>query len=188
MTQTTRTSLIIGATVAALGVATVATMPHKPAVPVAVATSPSYAAYLPNPTLTPGAVDSSLTTSVICAKGWSTKSVRNVPESEKQAVYKEYGMVAGQGTCPCEVDHRVPLCLGGSNDIRNLWVQTYQGDFSAHWKDRLEVEVNHEVCGGKISLKDAQAIFLGDWTAGYRQRFGTEGPKSDIPHASSPGD
>jgi hypothetical protein len=45
---------------------------------------------VPNPTLTPGAV---LTTSAAraCVPGYSS-SVRDVPESEKEAVYAEYGV------------------------------------------------------------------------------------------------
>jgi hypothetical protein len=50
---------------------------------------------LPDPKLTPGAlapgVVSSLTKAQLCAKGFSTKSVRDVTEEEKAAVYARYG-------------------------------------------------------------------------------------------------
>jgi hypothetical protein len=72
---------------------------------------------VPNPALTPGAV---LTTSAarVCVSGYSS-SVRDVPDSEKEAVYARYGIphVPYQH----EVDHLVSLEVGGSNAITNLW-------------------------------------------------------------------
>ena len=68
---------------------------------------------------TPGDIISTATRDQICQSGYST-SVRDVPESEKQAVYAEYG-ITHHSTGEYEVDHLVSLELGGSNDISNLW-------------------------------------------------------------------
>ena len=64
---------------------------------------------------TPGAILSTGTKDAICKSGYA-KSVRNVPNSEKNQVYSEYGItshVPGQ----YEVDHLVSLELGGSNAV-----------------------------------------------------------------------
>lgn len=62
-----------------------------------------------------------------------TKKVRNVTESEKKKVYSEYGLSGNnqgfcKGTQGCEIDHLIPLEIGGSNDISNLWPQPYFGN------------------------------------------------------------
>ena len=51
----------------------------------------------PNPDrrCSPGAYYSKLTKAVICSSSFRTSSIRNVPESEKFAVEREYGMAAG---------------------------------------------------------------------------------------------
>ena len=46
----------------------------------------------PDPACTPGAILPNVTAAQVCKSGYAT-SVRNVPESEKNAVYKEYGSV-----------------------------------------------------------------------------------------------
>src|SRR5262249_39654541 len=74
---------------------------------------------LPDPACTPGAIFVSATVSQICAPGYS-RAVRNVPESVKQSVYAEYG-IASHIPRSYEVDHLVPLELGGNNTVANLW-------------------------------------------------------------------
>src|SRR6185369_4320543 len=59
---------------------------------------------------TPGAI-LPVTKEQICVSGYSA-SVRNVPESEKKAVYEEYGVIS-HTTGEYEVDHLISLELGG---------------------------------------------------------------------------
>ena len=75
----------------------------------------------PNPALTPGAV---LTTdaSTICTPGYAS-SVRDVSTATKKQVYAEYGVTYPQPLGAYEVDHFIPLEIGGSNDIKNLWLE-----------------------------------------------------------------
>ena len=54
----------------------------------------------------------------ICRSGYAT-SVRDVPESEKNQVYAEYG-ITHHTTDQYEIDHLISLELGGSNAIGNL--------------------------------------------------------------------
>src|SRR5690348_4292394 len=74
---------------------------------------------LPDSACTPGAILSSGTKDAICKPGYAS-SVRDVPDSEKNQDYAEYG-ITSHATGQYEVDHLVSLELGGSNDIANLW-------------------------------------------------------------------
>ena len=91
-----------------------------------------YAGELPDKQLTPGNMRN-VTVRELCTT--STSLVRNVPESLKKDVFNNYGM-NGNDRCVCaegyEIDHLVSLELGGSNDIKNLWPQSYCGDNNAH--------------------------------------------------------
>ena len=72
---------------------------------------------VPDPKLTPK--DSSpVTVQDLCVPGYSRK-VRNVPAEMKREVYREYG-ITSHGSGDYEVDHLIPLELGGSNSIKNL--------------------------------------------------------------------
>ncbi len=107
-------------------------------------------AYLyPNPTLTPGAV---LTTdaSTICTPGYAS-SVRDVSTATKEQVYAEYGVSYPQPTGAYEVDHFIPLEIGGSNDIKNLWLEPATPTPGFHQKDQFENFEHGQVCDGEIS-------------------------------------
>src|ERR1700720_3665021 len=83
---------------------------------------------LPDPKLTPGDAFE-VTVQDLCVSGY-TKKVRNVPAEMKREVYQEYG-VTSHGPGDYEVDHLIPLELGGSNSIKNLWPGSHQ---TSPWK------------------------------------------------------
>jgi hypothetical protein len=94
--------------------------------PVALSQQPT--PVVPDPKLTPG--DSfPVTVRDLCVLGY-TKKVRNVPAEMKREVYEEYG-VTSHGTGDYEVDHLIPLELGGSNSIKNLWPESH---WTSPWK------------------------------------------------------
>lgn len=68
-----------------------------------------------------------------------------------------------------EEDHLVPLSIGGHpTSTKNLWPQPYTGvNVTAYDKDILERKLHRAVCDGKMSLKDAQSVFMGDWVDYY---------------------
>jgi hypothetical protein len=127
---------------------------------------------LPDPGCTPGAIFPDATKDQICQSGYAS-SVRNVPTSEKDAVYAEYGIThhyAGE----YEVDHLVSLELGGSNDIANLWPQAASPTPGFHQKDQVENYLHDQVCSGAVSLQQAQIEIATNWLQIYQhmQTFG----------------
>jgi hypothetical protein len=126
----------------------------------------------PDSRCSPGAYYSGLTSAVICASTFRTSSVRDVPQSEKYAVEREYGMQVRLYGRTIEIDHIVSLELGGSNDIANLFPEPGSGIASYHAKDRLENRLHEMVCAGQLSLRATQVRIAADWTALYRRVFG----------------
>jgi hypothetical protein len=111
---------------------------------------------LPDRRCSPGAYYSKLTQLVICSSSFRTGSVRNVPQSEKYADEREYGMPAKSYGRTIEIDHIVSLELGGSNDIANLYPEPGSGKASYHVKDKLENKLHSLVCSGSMTLSAAR--------------------------------
>jgi len=140
----------------------------------------SLAGQLPDPTITPGAVDPSATKDVVCVRGYTSgvkadgTKVRDVPERVKLQAYRNYGIEGNyKGYCDlkvgCEIDHLISLQLGGSNDIKNLWPQSYAGNWNAHIKDGLENTLRAKVCKGEISLQEAQKAISSNWIEAWKK-------------------
>ena len=125
----------------------------------------------PDSSLTPGAVVTN-DVAVICRQGYAT-SVR--PEGAlwkrlKEEAYERYRLPRGHRSRTdgngvphpaYEVDHLVPLELGGSpTDIRNIWPQSIE---AAEQKDRVENELHDLVCDGRMSLTQAQSAIARNW-------------------------
>jgi hypothetical protein len=126
---------------------------------------------LPDTACTPGARFKYATKAKMCRPGYS-KSVRNVPQATKNAVYRAYGMTAHFNGQTGEVDHLVSLELGGSNSIANLFPEAATPTPGSHQKDRLENQLHDEVCAGRITLTHAQHLIAANWVAAYHARFG----------------
>lgn len=122
---------------------------------------------LPDSACTPGALLAGATVNQICQSGYSS-SVRNVPTSEKDQVYSEYG-IASHYAGEYEVDHLVSLELGGSNDISNLWPEAASPTPGFHQKDQVENYLHSKVCAGTVSLQQAQIEIATNWIDVYNQ-------------------
>jgi hypothetical protein len=120
----------------------------------------------------PGAYYSRLTKAVICSPSYRTSSVRNVPQTEKYEVEREYGMASRLYGRSIEIDHIISLELGGSNAIANLFPEPGSGAASYHAKDRLENRLHSMVCSGSISLSAARRGIATNWRLLYRRVFG----------------
>ena len=122
---------------------------------------------LPDSACTPGAIFPNATVQQICTPGYAS-SVRNVPFSEADQVYAEYSIYhhySGQ----YEDDHLVPLELGGSNDIANLWPELASPTPGFHQKDQVENYLHDQVCSGAMPLKEAQTEVATNWIAVYNR-------------------
>ncbi len=122
---------------------------------------------LPDSACTPGAVFTEATKEQICVPGY-TKTVRDVPNSLKDQVFAEYG-ITSHPTGEYEVDHLIPLELGGSNDIANLWPEAADPKPGFHEKDQVENYLHDQMCAGAIPLRQAQAQIAANWLTVYQQ-------------------
>jgi|GEM_PF-894152 len=124
---------------------------------------------------TPGAVFTDVTPDMICKSGYSS-SVRNVSNAVKSQVYAEYGVLT-RATGQYEVDHLIPLELGGSNDIANLWPEAATPTPGFHEKDKVENYLHAQVCSHKMPLAEAQRQEANAWLEVYIGMF----PAAPVP-------
>jgi len=119
---------------------------------------------LPDPGCTPGSIDPAVTQanirSTVCRTGY-TMTVRP-PESQTEhfksdEAYPAYGVADGTRT---ELDHLVPLELGGSNDASNLWPEV---PAAPNPKDTVEGALHDAVCSGEVTLSAAQDAIASNW-------------------------
>jgi hypothetical protein len=108
--------------------------------------------------LTPGVLNPDVTQSTIaatiCRRGW-TSTIRppvTYTNDLKQKGLRAYGLRGPPSRY--QEDHLISLELGGHPiDPRNLWPEPYP---RASEVDRIENELNAKVCGGRLSLAEAQ--------------------------------
>ena len=115
-------------------------------------------AILADPTRTPGVLNPNVTQanirSTICRRGW-TETIRppvsytNALKVKQIRQYRETGSLSNY-----QEDHLISLELGGNpTDPRNLWPEPYP---RASDVDKIENELNSEVCSGQLTLAQAQ--------------------------------
>jgi len=127
-------------------------------------TSDCVATALPDSKCTPGDVLTEDKT-IVCKSGYSN-TVRDVPDDVKEQVFKEYG-IPWENRWMYEVDHLISLQLGGSNDISNLWLESYSIAYGAIIKDGFENYLKRQVCDHGMSLKEAQRQISSNWKKQY---------------------
>jgi hypothetical protein len=98
----------------------------------------------------------------ICEVGYSA-SVRDVSQKLKNQVYLEYKIYKHE-PYEYEIDHIIPLILGGDNDIANLYPQPMNPKPGYKQKDTIEKRLNKMVCAGEITLEQAQYDIAYNWT------------------------
>ena len=115
-------------------------------------------AILADPLRTPGVLNPDVTQanirSTICRHGW-TATIRPPVEYTnglKRRQMRQYGETGSLSDY--QEDHLISLELGGDpTDPRNLWPEPYP---RASDVDRIENELNAQVCGGALTLAEAQ--------------------------------
>jgi hypothetical protein len=111
-----------------------------------------------SPTLTPGVLNPDVTQATIgqtvCSRGW-TRTIR--PPSDftsalKAEQMREWGLPGEPSDY--QEDHLISLELGGHpTDRRNLWPEPRP---HAEEVDKIENELNRQVCSGEITLAEGQ--------------------------------
>ena len=115
-------------------------------------------AIVADPLRTPGVLNAAVTPATvratICRRGW-TRTIRpptdytNALKRRQMRAYGEHGPPSAY-----QEDHLISLELGGDpTDPRNLWPEPYP---RASAVDRIENELNAQVCSGSLSLAAAQ--------------------------------
>jgi hypothetical protein len=133
--------------------------------------TPALAANAPRQDLTPGAVLST-DPARVCVPNYS-RTVRKTTVAMKRETFRRYGLKYDLRAF--KVDHRLPLALGGTDTQPNLWPSNRSRSLrDSSWrKDALETRLVNLACRRRtITLREAQAAFLGDWRAAYRRFWG----------------
>jgi len=115
---------------------------------------------LPDPRCTPGSFDPAMTRARLCAPGYRTATYRPPSSQTTRAKYRVVEPAYGQRSVTGELDHLVPLELGGSNDMTNFWVEAGK---IPNPKDTVENRLHREMCAGQISLRTAQLDIAHNW-------------------------
>ena len=130
---------------------------------------------VPDPSCTPGGINPSVTAATLRDPAWRTGCIRNHETSEKakHKAYRWYGLRDPHrnygDTQVCELDHLVPLELGGADGLGNIWPEcgpshTVLQDRYFKVKDRVENYLAYEVKSGRMPLAAAQHGIAENWT------------------------
>jgi hypothetical protein len=147
---------------------------------------------LPDATQTPGAVFADVQAIDICDLHY-TQGVRQPRFNTKVDVFVSYGVSIHERN-DYQVDHLVPISLGGSNDPTNLWPQLYSPTAGAAQKDMLERQLRGLVCSNEIPLPEAQDAIATDWWHAYQTYMGrpilpgSDGQVLSAPDVIDPGE
>ena len=112
--------------------------------------------------------------STICVSGW-TATVRPPVSYTEPLKKQDIAQYASQHAndpnwtlSNTELDHRVPLELGGNpSDPNNLSPEEHVGTMGSLVKDKDENVFNKTVCNGSQTLAAAQTAFVAKWLAAY---------------------
>lgn len=130
---------------------------------------------IPDPHCTPGGFNPAVSVDVLRNEHWKTRSIRNCETSEarKHIAYAWYDIqkprINSNQNQVCELDHLVPLELGGADGLGNIWPQCGPDDVALNdryfkRKDRVENYLAAQVRSGQMSLQSAQRGIASDWT------------------------
>jgi hypothetical protein len=136
---------------------------------------------LPDRSATPGRAFRHAGPSRFCHSGYTAK-VRHVSDSTRHRVFAEYGISSSRHR-RYEVDHLIPLELGGSNSIKNLWPEP--GPIP-NKKDGVENKLHDLVCEHKLGLHTARRVMSRNWVSALH-RYGSTGYVYDWPGSGGGG-
>jgi hypothetical protein len=108
---------------------------------------------VPDPALTPGTLCTAASAGFDGIHHGAPHCRRRVTVSARRTALARYGVPWAQRGL-YELDHYIPLCLGGSNDLANLFPQSWE---SAKRKDVLERRLCAAFAAGRLSQDEAVA-------------------------------
>jgi hypothetical protein len=126
---------------------------------------------MPNARLTPGAAFGGVTVADVCTPGWASRH-RAVATTQYREVYAAYGIPYPEPSGTYELDHLIPLEIGGDNANANLWPEPAAPTPGFHQKDQLENALHNLICAGSLSLLGAQRAIATNWYAAYVKYVG----------------
>lgn len=113
----------------------------------------------PDNACTPGAYRT-LTRSQVC----TPKDRPDLPAADRRKIVGEYGVPEWSGRTG-ELDHRVPVFLGGTTAEDNIWPE--RGSIPNR-KDALELLVRRRICvEHSMRVRTAVRLFLANWVHAY---------------------
>ena len=130
---------------------------------------------VPDPNCTPGAYNPTVTVDILKDPNFKTDCLRNKATTlqEKVQTYAWYGIVHPADNTGanqvCELDHFVPLELGGADTLDNIWPQCGPPDAALDdryfkQKDLVEIFLAAMVKADKVDLYQARKCIASDWT------------------------
>jgi hypothetical protein len=124
----------------------------------------------PDPALTPGATRR-VVLAGLCAPRPSMK-VPAVSPGLATEVLQRYRL-AGEAPSDYVIDRLIPLSLGGSDDLDNLWPQSTSAQpWNASRKNEVEWLLHFLVCRRALPLRRAQEELASDWIGAYARYIG----------------
>ena len=129
---------------------------------------------LPDPVVTPGEA-LNLSLPEIKKIRPASGHLSNVSTEVKRAVFGAYGLSVDERNY--EIDHLIPLCLGGANSAKNLWPHSRKGSFwTVEKKVALEKRLYRLVCAGRLPLVTARQEIASNWAKAYRKYIDKTAP------------
>lgn len=136
---------------------------------------PCLAADLPDAQFTPGALNDAVSAktlrTTVCKPGWARAMQPSAAtlEQMKAQQMKQYGYPDSDAR-RYATDLLVPVELGGDGrDLRNVWPQAVDGDWSVKSKQRLENALYRQVCAHQMTLQEAQQELRSNWIEAYKK-------------------
>jgi poly(3-hydroxybutyrate) depolymerase len=124
----------------------------------------------PDRRCSPGAYWSGLTRTVLCSARFRPSAAGGIPRAVQHSTAIQYGLSPGQLGKTVVIDHLVPVGIGGSGDIANLFPLGRTATGYA-LKQKLDAKLRTLVCAGQMGLRSAQSAIAANWQALYQKVF-----------------
>ena len=111
----------------------------------------------------------------LCAPDYET-TMKPIAGWQRSEALTRYGKRVNDETI--QLDHLIPVSLGGSHDPDNLWPIPDNKEYGIAAKRELDARLHQLVCDKTLPLKTAQDAIRKDWVKAYDEYVkGTKGSK-----------